>query len=478
MFNKIVPSIVLALSVLQAQTGNINVNATIPEEWSFSIPADVELQPTGQKNAGLELYDSDFQITVRGNIANNHYVQMNVSEVSLRGENDLTPVLEHNEDRYTWDYKDCLSEEASLCSISSWLEPSNYIGNFVVNMSLLKTSNAGIYSDDGTMTYSWEQLEDKNIFTVTDGVLSSNVYLDFSSDEGYEQSGLPEEDNQLLTGTLILPDTITSISDYCFLKATNLINVVLPDTLQSIGEEAFSECASLTSIDIPDSVQNIGNGTFLGCTLLTSISIPNCESIGSYTFSFTALTAVDIPDSVQSIGEGAFSGCASLAAVKLSNNIQNIGNYAFLQSEKLENVSYKGTTYTYVETLENALSADNVTLGRNVFEDTLLEENVPTLSWDELVSQEYLYINDGILSSRAKVTSDNGEICFENESAEYIRGDIEIPSTITSLAKGVFGKCYYITSVTLPNTITTIGYAAFYDCFKNTALENNGVSFF
>jgi hypothetical protein len=64
--------------------------------------------------------------------------------------------------------------------------------------------------------------------------------------------------------------------------------VLLPDGVTSISERAFDGCSSLTSITISDSVTSIGIGAFINCKSLTTITIP---------------------DSVTSIGEQAFQYC-------------------------------------------------------------------------------------------------------------------------------------------------------------------------
>jgi len=50
-------------------------------------------------------------------------------------------------------------------------------------------------------------------------------------------------------------------------------SLILPDTITEIGRKALSGCTGLTSITIPDSVTQIGYGAFFRCMSLTSITV-------------------------------------------------------------------------------------------------------------------------------------------------------------------------------------------------------------
>ena len=126
-------------------------------------------------------------------------------------------------------------------------------------------------------------------------------------------------------------------------------SVEIPDSVTSIGSEAFADCTGLTSITIPDSVTSIGSGAFEGCIGLTTITIP--VSVTSISFGAFAdcigLTSITIPDSVTSIGFGAFANCTGL-----------------------REVTYKGKIYTSKRELLNDLEINNVTIGKQIFDNT------------------------------------------------------------------------------------------------------------
>ena len=72
------------------------------------------------------------------------------------------------------------------------------------------------------------------------------------------------ESNKLIFGCkgTVIPDSVTSISDYAFYGCTELTSVTIPDSVKSIGNYAFYGCTGLTSVTIPDSVTSIGNHAF------------------------------------------------------------------------------------------------------------------------------------------------------------------------------------------------------------------------
>ena len=65
-----------------------------------------------------------------------------------------------------------------------------------------------------------------------------------------------------LTGSLILPDTITEIAHHAFEGCSGLTRIVIPDSVTKIGEEAFGACSRLAAITIPESVTEIGDDAF------------------------------------------------------------------------------------------------------------------------------------------------------------------------------------------------------------------------
>ncbi len=122
--------------------------------------------------------------------------------------------------------------------------------------------------------------------------------------------------------------------------------VVIPDSVTSIGSNAFSGCSGLTSVDIPDSVTTIKDGAFSSCSGLMNITIPkSVKSIEDYTFNnCSGLTSIDIPDSVTEIGSSAFAWCQGLTSISIPDSVTKTTSLLFDNCSLLSDIYCEAPT--------------------------------------------------------------------------------------------------------------------------------------
>ena len=126
--------------------------------------------------------------------------------------------------------------------------------------------------------------------------------------ECYVREGLFQKKSEM-TGTVDIPEGVTSIGRYAFFKCSSLSSISLPEGLTSIGYGAFNGCSSLSSISLPEGLTSMGDYAFDGCSSLSSISLPK---------------------GLMSIEYNTFSGCDNLKTIKIDES----------QKEQFGNIIY------------------------------------------------------------------------------------------------------------------------------------------
>lgn len=128
------------------------------------------------------------------------------------------------------------------------------------------------------------------------------------------------KDWKKLTGTLTVPDSVTTISRYGFRNCTSLNKVLLADSVTTLGEGVFWE-DSFTTYVIPRTVTSIGNNMFRDCKALVSAWIPGPATVSSGTQSYASVN-----------GGGMFCGASSLKLVLFGPNVKATNNELYLNN--------------------------------------------------------------------------------------------------------------------------------------------------
>lgn len=238
-----------------------------------------------------------------------------------------------------------------------------------------------------------------------------------------------------------LNESITEFDEFQYFTG---VTRLLSDNVSDNHGRGFMKCTSLIRITLPTSLVRFGNGSdtsyggagaFYGCTNLEYVgNTSQLDYVGDASFyACESLLAIDLSSAIY-IGNYAFQNCKALKQVVLSNNMQEIGAYAFLGCENLE-LDITGKL-TLIKLLPLGVFSGTKTTG---------ELSMPNL---EIITYGYVK-----------------RLAFE--SANLIKilnlGKIsEIPDGYNNNYPGVFAKNPNLIFVRLPETLTYIGNRTFY----------------
>lgn len=264
-----------------------------------------------------------------------------------------------------------------------------------------------------------------------------------------------------LTGSLTIPNTVTSIGDYAFAHCSRLTgSLTIPNSVTTIGDNAFRGCSGFSgSLTIPNSVTTIGDYAFEGCTGFTaSLSISNSlKEIGNYVFSGCSgfYNKLYIPNSVVKIGNGAFSGCNFTGSLTIPDGVVSIGEEAFSGCKNMVGLL----------TIGNSV----VTIGSYAFSGCSgFTGSLKIPSSVESIGSEAFWGCNGLSS----VTIPNSVTSIGSGAFKSCSGltSVTIGNSVTSISDYAFERCSGLTSVTIGNGVTSIGMCAFSDCSGLTSV--------
>lgn len=133
---------------------------------------------------------------------------------------------------------------------------------------------------------------------------------------------------------------VTRLSQSCFYDCKKLSTVVLSEGISSIGNECFHECNALSAINLPEGLNSIGSWAFYNTKSLKEIIFPeSLRTISEYAFYGSGLGKAILPERLTSIGNQAFYYCQSLEEVVLPTTISNYSNNEFNNCTNIKKVT-------------------------------------------------------------------------------------------------------------------------------------------
>ena len=284
---------------------------------------------------------------------------------------------------------------------------------------------------------------------------------------------------------LVISDSVKRIGKHAF-RGYSGPNVLLPNGLESIAEEAFLDCTSLHAVSMTQSLVSVGRGAFDGCSSLeeirysatlsdlqpsdtffrntgaidVSVYVSEVDRIPSNLFlGLSGLSVLALADSVTEVGDSAFSFCTSLRDVDL-NNVQMIGERAFLGCDSLECVRFGAESITLGDMAFNSCSLNDLALPDVIIGDHVFGNNpLGSVTFGGSVvcgSRSFSGLDGTVISFM------HSPISLDPTDSFYDCKDIKIRFLCDEIPAGVLRG--YAGSFTLEVQSSEIGDEAFKDC--------------
>lgn len=328
-----------------------------------------------------------------------------------------------------------------------------------------------VYSDGYSVTKNLSQLDGVEIVNydpylyndsgieVTikyNGLTTTKKVYNFRT-EGYEYTVLEDGTIRLdrinqhvsisnLPTKIIVPNeffgyTVSAIGDNMFkrigegvalLKENKYINsIVISNGIRNIGNGVF-QSSVIKKVYLPDSVDSIGTELFKGAASLEYVKLPNnITEIGDYWFSNTNISEVDIPNTVTRIGISAFEN-GNLKRIRIPANVEYIDSNAFNNIPNMEEIIVdSNNTHFDSRNNSNAIIDTNTNMIVKGISKTTIPSTVTKIG-------NYAFA---------------GDIAIQN---------INIPSNIIEIGDYAFYNCYNLSKALITRETTSIGDKAFY----------------
>ena len=320
-------------------------------------------------------------------------------------------------------------------------------------------------------------------------------------------------DGQKITD-LVIPESVTTISEYLFYNSTSLTSLALPNSVASVKEGAFYGCENLDAIyqtsSTPPTISTATLSSLPVCYIpygsLTAYEKSGWaaqvskfveEPLGGYQLFYTSSDGKIITPSVakafnaaiinnvyengqgiitfdgpiHTIKTGAFENCSTLTSITIPVSIKRIEDRAFANCSALGVVDVKCITPpTLGEEAFTSAPTCYIPCGtKHFYNVSTWAEQVSEFIVEDCGGKQIFYTTvDGNIITPS--TADLGANLVSNVY-EFGQGIMTFDAPVTHMAG--FSNCNTLTSITIPESVTTVGGSCFGSCSLLTSIVWN-----
>jgi hypothetical protein len=282
--------------------------------------------------------------------------------------------------------------------------------------------------------------------------------------------------NSFLHGTIIIPDSVTTIGEHAFdcltingyvdPKANNRIDrplaFVVGAGITSMGKQVFHP--NTTSIQFRNGCQVIGPRAFIACRKASSVTNPiiippSVTTIGSYAFFEQTVRMTTKLSNLTRIGKGAF-GKATIIGFDINNSITKLYANTFYRCKFEGQIAFP-TGLTHIG--DYMFSYNSSVIGPLNLPSTVISIG------DYAFYRHYAITQINLPTNLIRI----GAQAFRDCTGAI--GQLTIPSGITRIEYGAFQNCPGLSgTLIIPSTVTYIGPFAFENCSNINTLIIQG----
>ena len=360
--------------------------------------------------------------------------------------------------------------------------------------------------------YDWENHEGEDIYIprMVDGYTVTEIGEFAFSHYSFDDNGNPELGNffsDAMAGSLVIPDTITTIGKGAFFGITLASKAInIPNSVGFIGEGAFSYIFGVEQFAVgaqnpvyatidgvlfnkkekaliafpcdkqgtgdkenytfPDGITTIANYACYGFNhRASSISFSHTDiryvvfpetitSIGNYSFANAEITTVSsehhltLPKSVSQLGIGAFRGANSRdvdTVIDLGlTNLHEIPDYAFY-GWNIDNIVFPKQVETIGAYAFSELSG---------YPDFIIPSSVKEIKRGAFSSSGSSHVCAKFKFEEGSHLQSIGDCAFEGTG---IWEEIVLPNGLKDIGNSAFKSCKYLEKITIPASVSSIG---------------------